>query len=119
MEEILVDIVNEYITFYRNNGGDFWENIDLNDDTSTNYAMEHFYDSLNIFERNEREGKIELNKVYNVGEMQFEPEIIYGINRNDILFKVSPMLFPLLIEMVNLKQEFEEDKFEIIILKTV
>ena len=121
-EDFIIDIINEYIVFYKNNGDSdlesLFDNIDIKDETSTNYPLEQFYEAQCIFKKNEENGKSELNDVYDVGEMQFEPEIIYGINRNKILYKVSPSLFALLIEIVSLKKEYETDNFEIIILRT-
>jgi len=119
MEETIVDIINEYIIFYKNNYNgnisSFFDDIDEIDYSSTNIIMEEFYEIKNLFEKYEHENPI-MNGIYK-GNIDFESDNLYSITKNNEMYVISPSLFALLIEIINLKNEYIDDFFNIIILK--
>jgi len=119
-EDTIVEIINEFIIFYKDtyqiNIQSLFDNIDEYDPTSTNIMLEEFYETKNKYEDNIKNHP-EWNKIYK-NKIDFEVDELYGINKNDDLYVISPSLFALLIEIVNFKHEMIDDKFKIIIIKT-
>jgi hypothetical protein len=110
MEDILVNIINEYTNYYKKlkklpEDFTLFDGIDIDDDTSTNVSLEEFYDAKYNFEHN-GENYI---KIYD-DENEIKDKYIeyYVIMKNNNIYKVSLSLFSLLIEIVNLKIEDSE-----------
>jgi hypothetical protein len=112
----IVKLINQYIRYFNNTrnikSASLFDNIDPNDDTSTNRQLEDFYDAKQKFE-------LLPKKIPNYTTL-YEPqkldastcEELYGIFKKRSLIIVSQSLFAVLIEITNLISEnpdLEED----------
>lgn len=119
----LVELINNYILYYREYHGDtetLFDNIDTEDLSSTNFQMEKFYEMINEYKQNEIK-KNDINNIYDFEEkkdMMIEDEV-YCIYENDKPIKISVSFFSLLIELTNIKNDDKNDnnKYKIIKLK--
>jgi hypothetical protein len=113
MEEFLVNVINEYIIYYKklkNLPDDFtlFDGINIYDDTSTNVSLEEFYDAKYSYDHN---GEKYIKIYDDVNEIKDKYYEIYVMLKNNIEFKYSPSLFSLLIEIVNLKNEDSDNVY--------
>lgn len=122
-----VDMINNYLEFYKkynNKKQDytFFDGIDTTDPTSTNHAMEQFFEKMSEYKINEISNP-EFIEIYEYDELyKIKDKIndeLYGIFKNGLPFYVSLSFFSLLIELTNLKNEDIDEKihYEIISLK--
>jgi len=122
-----VDMINNYTDFYKKNNGKnqdytIFDGIDTTDPTSTNHALEKFYEQMCKY-RTDEVSNPKFIEIYTYDEMyklknNIDDEL-YGIFKNGFPIFVSLSFFSLLIELTNLKNEDTDEVFhyEIISLK--
>jgi hypothetical protein len=101
INDIYQDIINKYIEYYKKaypdkNVKNMFENINYDDETSTNHIMEMFYTEILKF------NKID-NNVYINGE-DFDKnkhEDLYGLKIDNTIICVSFSIISLIIEIIN------------------
>lgn len=109
MEDFYVQLMNNYLEYYKveNNINyiTLFDNIDIDDDLSTNVIMEDFYNEM-IKYKNNLDDYI---KIYDHDKININKDVSWnGIYVNNELQLVSRSLFALLIEITNLKNENKE-----------
>ena len=119
--DFIVSIINNYIKHYKiqnqkPNNMTMFDDIDENNETSTNKIMEEFYGESIKYKEN---GNNEIIKFNELNEEITSFDELYGIfendNRNPIC--VSQSFFSLLIELTNLQYENETKEYTIVNLK--
>jgi hypothetical protein len=101
INDIYEDIINKYIEYYKKaypdkNVKNMFENINYDDETSTNHIMEMFYTEILKF------NKID-NNIYINGE-DFDKnkhEDLYGLKIDNNITCVSFSIISLIIEIIN------------------
>jgi len=128
LSDFMVDVLNEYLIYYKNifqktSQSTLFDGIDANNSTSTNFQLEDFYGAKYKFESYEKTNP-KLTQIYSVDEyknsdININDYELFGIKYNDDLLYVSPSLFAILIEIVNLKYENKSntDSYVIIPIK--
>lgn len=107
--EFMVEIVNNYIQFYRSEveDVDIFSGIDEKDMASTNRQLSLLYAEKEIFENSDEEStKITLLSTNT-------PSKDYIIYKNNIPYCTSSSLFAVLIEITNLKNEDQKSNYKI------
>ena len=113
------EMFNEYMIYYKNvnreaENTNLFDGVDIKNKMSTNKQLEYFYEAKFKFEEYQKTNP-ELTNVYTPDNFTDNSDNeLFGIRKNNILEAVSPSLFALFIEIVNLKREHPEDLFEII-----
>jgi hypothetical protein len=113
-------IINEFMIYYNNSNSNFnlknlFNGINIDDPTSTNMQMERLFTIKCEYEYYTKLHP-EFNTPYTPDTWK-DPNTeyeLFGIRKNDTLYYVSPLLFVLLIEIVNLKQNDKKNKYNIV-----
>lgn len=122
--EFMTDMIYEYNRYYKakfNKATEYnlLNGLDVNDVLSTNHSLEMFYHSMAEFNKLEKNNSDAIN-VYDVGSKIDEDEYdeLYGLMKEGKLYKFSPSLMAILIELVNCKRENDPEMiFNIVTLK--
>jgi hypothetical protein len=100
-DDIYQDIINKYIEYYKKTYTDknikhMFENIDYDDETSTNHIMESFYSDILNYNNID-------NNIY-VNGIDFDKNKhtdLYGLKIDDKIICVSFCIISLIIEIIN------------------
>lgn len=111
MEDIWVNIINNYISFYKQEikNEDLFSGINYSDLGSTNYQMELLNKEIDKFNS---EKDTEYKKIFILND---ENKTIYDyvITKNNINYCTSKSLIAVLIELENLKNEDKTSSYNI------
>lgn len=123
-DEFMVEMMNNYLEYYKKKNKKsqsftLLDEIDVTDTTSTNFALESFYEEMIKFRTDELENN-ESTKIIPFDEsIDIKKNNFYVIKKNNIKILMSKSFFAILIEITNLKREEEIQKksnyYEIII----
>jgi len=122
-EDFMVELINNYTTYFKKIYGKsqeytLFDGIDMSDDTSTNKALEEFFEELCKFRVDDMINS-ETTKIvkYDEKDTLKKSDELYAILENGIPLCVSVSLFAILIELTNLKILNNINSYEIISLK--
>lgn len=104
--DFYVDIFNVSLMYYHKlykKSGNLFDNVDPNEEESTNKPLELFYENMTIYATNEKKDKklIEIYDPENFDANKYDE--VYGLFINNEIKKVSPTLFSLLIYLAELE----------------
>jgi hypothetical protein len=121
-EIFMVNLINNYTDYYKkikkkSINFTLFDGINLADPTSTNAALEEFYEKLIEYKTFQKHNP-EYIKIYNsTHDISSSDNEIYGLLINGILKYKSISLFALLIELTNLQYEkIKSNIYNIILL---
>jgi hypothetical protein len=110
MEEIWVKIINKYINFYKDQvkNVNLFDGIKIEDFGSTNKQMELFHAEVEKYKTfgEDFQSITEITKNINLKK--------YVITQNSNIFCTSDSLLSLLIEIINLENEDDESKYDLL-----
>jgi len=119
LPNFLVNMINEFMIYHKNinNKPDnltFFDGINVDDFSSTNYQIEDFYAAQYKFMKYDLEPNSIKTKIFHPDEYEDDNNEteLFGLRQDDNLIYVSQSLFALLIEIVNLKNEDTTNKIK-------
>jgi hypothetical protein len=122
-EDFMVELINNYTSYFKKIYGKtekytLLDGIDTSDDTSTNKALEEFFEELCKFKVNDMTNP-NSTKIVKYSELDSldKSDELYAILESGEPLCASISFFAILIELTNLKIENKEKVYEIISLK--
>ena len=122
-EDFMVELINNYTSYFKKIYGKsekytLLDGIDTSDDTSTNKALEEFFEELCKFKVSDmtNPNSTKIVQYSKLGTLDKSDEL-YAILESGEALCASTSLFAILIELTNLKIENKTKVYEIISLK--